>query len=123
MPLNRQLMVQAPGGSSSAGWKVTCSRSSLKLTLHNTVMPSEVRTSTSLIASSAALSTISSAVSWTMASIRTVPEKVAVAMSGSISMWYVSGSIVRGKRNGPEPGATADVGTEGIRAGYPRCRG
>ena len=50
-------------------------------------MPSAVRTSTSLIANSAALSTISSAVSWTMASIRTVPEKVAVAMSGSISMW------------------------------------
>ena len=50
-------------------------------------MPSDVRTSTSLMASSAALSTISSAVSWMMASIRTVPEKVAVAMSGSISMW------------------------------------
>ena len=66
---------------------MTCSSSSLKLTLHNTVMPSEVRTSTSLIANSAALSTISSAVSWTMASIRTVPEKVAVAMSGSNSMW------------------------------------
>jgi uncharacterized Rmd1/YagE family protein len=38
------------------------------------------------MASSAALSTISSTVSWTMTSIRTVPEKVAEATSGSISM-------------------------------------
>jgi uncharacterized Rmd1/YagE family protein len=59
----------------------------LKVTLHRTVIPSEVSTSTSLMASSAALTTISSAVSWTMASIRTVPEKVADATSGSISMW------------------------------------
>ena len=102
---------------------MTCSRSSLKATLQAMVTPSAVTTSTSLMARSAALSTISSAVSWTKASIPTVPEKVAEATSGSISMWYVSGSIVRGKRNGSEPDATAGVGAEGIREGYPRCRG
>ena len=87
VPLNRQLMVLGPGGSRSAGWKVTCSSSSSKLTLHMTVTPSAVRTSTSLIASSAALSTIWPTVSRMLASIRTVPEKVADATSGSISMW------------------------------------
>ena len=35
----------------------------------------------------------------------TVPEKVAEATSGSISMRYLSGSIFRGRRNGSE-GAT-----------------
>ena len=44
-----------------------------------------------------------------------VPEKVADATSGSISMWYVSGSIVRGRRNASDPGALAELGAGGIR--------
>ena len=49
-------------------------------------LPAAVRTSTSLMASSAALSTIRSTVSCTVTSIATVPEKVADPTSGSISM-------------------------------------
>ena len=47
--------------------------------------------------------------------METLPEKVADATSGSISMWYVSGSIVRGRRNASEPGALVDLEAGGIR--------
>ncbi len=40
----------------------------------------------------------------------TVPENVADATFGSISIRYVSGSTVRGRRNASEPGATGGVG-------------
>ena len=45
----------------------------------------------------------------------TVPEKVADATSGSISIRYVTGSTVRGRRKASEPGATGDMGPSGIR--------
>ena len=54
-------------------------------------------------------------------SMATVPEKVAEATSGSISMRYVSGSTVRGRRNASEPCAarTWDLASG---EGYPpRC--
>ena len=84
--MKRQLMVHGPGGSSEGGRKTTCSRSSSKVTLHPTVLPSDPRTSTSLMASSAALSTISVTGSRTTTSMATVPEKVADATFGSISI-------------------------------------
>ena len=53
----------------------------------------------------------------------TVPEKVADPMFGSISMWYVSGSTVRGRRYASDLGA-AGLGSGGISGeGYPRDRG
>ncbi len=84
--MKRQLSVHGPGGSSDGALNVTHSSSSLKVTVHEMVVPSEARTSKSLTASSAALSTISRIGSWMMASMASVPEKVAKAMSGSISM-------------------------------------
>ncbi len=49
----------------------------------------------------------------------TVPEKVAEATSGSISIRYVTGSTVRGRRNASDPGAAVDVGAGGIRGRLP----
>ena len=68
--MKRQLMVHGPGGSFVEGRNSTCSSSSSKSTVQLIVVPPAVRTSTSLMASSAALSTISSTVSWTSASMR-----------------------------------------------------
>ena len=112
--MKRQLTVHGPGGSSEGGRKTTCSSSSSKATLHPIVLPSAPTISTSLMASSAALRTISVTGSRTTTSMATVPENVADATFGSISIRYVSGSMVRGRRNAPEPGATGGVGPFGI---------
>ena len=58
-----------PGGSGAEGGTSTCSSSSSKFTVQGTVDPSAVRTSTSLTASSAALSTIASTASCTTTSM------------------------------------------------------
>ena len=113
--MKRQLIVHGPGGSCADGRNITCSSSSSKSTVQVTVDPPAVRTSTSLTASSAALRTISSTVSAASPSIETLPEKVADATSGSISMWYLSGSIVRGRRNASEAGALEELEAGGIR--------
>ncbi len=88
---------------------MTHSRSSSKVTAQAMAVPSDNLTSTSLTASSTALSTISRTGSWITASIATVPEKLAAPRSGSISIRYVSGSTVRGKRNAVLPGTSEDV--------------
>ena len=87
--MKRQLMVHGPGRSSEGGRKTTCSRSSSKVTLHPTELPSAPTISTSLMASSAAFSTTAVTGSRTTASMATVPEKVADAIFGSISIRYV----------------------------------
>ncbi len=55
-----------------------------------------------------------------MTSIATVPEKVADATSGSISMRYVSGSTVRGRRNASEPARWQTWERAASGEGYPR---
>ena len=87
VPLNRQLMVHGPGGSRSAGWKVTCSRSSLKTHAagHGGAVGRQ-----DLDVADGQLGRIEHDLFGRLVDDGvdpTVPEKVAEATSGSISMW------------------------------------
>ena len=118
MPEKRQLTVQGPGGSADGARKTTCSSSSTKDTAQDSADASASRISTSLMARSAAFSTISVTGSWTTTSTETVPEKLAEATLGSTSMRYLTGSTVRGRRNASGPGtAEEDVSVVGRIAG------